>query len=81
MQRRRWITITALILLPVLLLIGGIIGIVRVEVNPIILQDTVQRLTYEIVDEGDKKGAISLSWDKIQLEMPIEIPYKRWKFR
>lgn len=45
--------------------------ILRMDVDPIALEDTVQRLTYEVLPETLDRGIIALSWDKIRLEMPI----------
>lgn len=46
--------------------------LLRVETDPVLLADTVQRLTYAIEPTGDKTGLLSMSWDKIRLELPIE---------
>ncbi len=47
--------------------------LVRVTVTPMVLENTVQRLTYEVVDKGDKSGIVALSWDKIRIEMPFDV--------
>ena len=46
--------------------------LVRIEVSPEILENPVQRLTYEISSSSEKTGMISLSWDKIKVSLPIE---------
>ncbi|SEJ65129.1 Protein of unknown function [Cyclobacterium xiamenense] len=46
--------------------------LLRIETSPIVLADTVQRLTYAIEPTGDGAGILSMSWDKIRLELPIE---------
>lgn len=47
--------------------------LVRQTVKPTALDHTVQRLTYEVMEKGDKSGFIALSWDKIRLELPFEV--------
>ncbi len=48
------------------------LDVARFEVAPIHLEDTVQRLTYEVIDgDTDYQGIIALSWDKIRLELPF----------
>ncbi|SHN09478.1 Protein of unknown function [Cyclobacterium lianum] len=48
--------------------------ILRFETDPIALEDTVQRLTYEVVSsEGQNSGIIAMSWDKIRLELPVSV--------
>ena len=44
----------------------------RMEVDPIALKDTVQRLTYEIDEQDVNSGIISFNWDKVRLEFPVE---------
>jgi hypothetical protein len=44
----------------------------RLKVNPTVLKDTVQRLTYEIEDLEGNEGVISLSWAKVRLELPVK---------
>jgi hypothetical protein len=45
--------------------------LVRVNVKPEELENTVQRLTYDIESTSDSTGIISMSWDKIKVKMPI----------
>lgn len=47
--------------------------LVRVSVKPISLDNSVQRLSYEVIETGGKSGIIALSWDKIRIELPIEV--------
>jgi len=47
--------------------------LVRVSVEPIPLEDTMQRLNYAVEERGLKQGVIALSWDKIRVEMPFEV--------
>ncbi|WP_209329050.1 DUF2911 domain-containing protein [Lunatimonas salinarum] len=47
--------------------------LVRVTVEPIPLEDTMQRLNYAVEERGPKHGVIALSWDKIRVEMPFEV--------
>jgi hypothetical protein len=47
--------------------------VVRIQVKPGTLDKTVQRLTYIVKDEGNKKGAVIMQWDKLQVSIPVEI--------
>jgi hypothetical protein len=47
--------------------------VVRIQVKPSALEKTVQRLTYIVKDEGNKKGAVIMQWDKLQVSIPVEI--------
>lgn len=47
--------------------------VVRLTVIPEELEYPVQRLTYEVEAINDTEGIISLSWDKIKVNMPFTI--------
>ncbi len=47
--------------------------IVRMEITPTLLADNQERLHYEIISESGKLGSINVSWDKLQLRIPIMI--------
>jgi hypothetical protein len=47
--------------------------VVRLTVMPEELEYPVQRLTYEVDAKNDTEGIISLSWDKIKVNMPFTI--------
>ncbi len=46
--------------------------LVRLNVKPIALENTVQRLNYEVMETGNRSGIIALSWDKIRIELPFQ---------
>jgi hypothetical protein len=45
--------------------------LLRIVVTPELLENPVQRLTYEVAAEGDKAGSVSMSWEQISVRMPI----------
>lgn len=45
--------------------------VVRLIVTPETLENTVQRLTYEIASDSDSSGSIAMSWDQIRVRMPL----------
>jgi hypothetical protein len=47
-------------------------NVVTLMVEPIALENEVQRLTYSVETTSDNAGLIALSWDQIRLEMPFE---------
>lgn len=47
--------------------------VVRIELEPTILEDVVQRLTYEVHGIDETHGEIAMSWDQIQVAMPFEV--------
>jgi hypothetical protein len=47
--------------------------LVRVKVRPEILENPVQRLTYEIKKTSENSASITLSWDKIKVDLPVQI--------
>ncbi len=47
--------------------------IVRMEITPIQLADNQERLRYEITSGSDKSGSINMSWDKLQIQIPLSI--------
>jgi hypothetical protein len=47
--------------------------LVRVKVRPEILDNPVQRLTYEIKKTSENSASISLTWDKIKVDLPVQI--------
>jgi YHS domain-containing protein len=49
------------------------LDMVRVQVKPVILEDTVQRLTYLVKPNGEGTASIQLYWEKLLLTMPFSI--------
>lgn len=49
------------------------LDLVRIKVKPIVLEDTVQRLTYLVKPNGEGTGSINLYWEKLQLSMPFTV--------
>jgi hypothetical protein len=47
--------------------------LVRVKVKPENLDNTIQRLTYEVESTSDSTADITLSWDKIKVKMPFAV--------
>jgi hypothetical protein len=47
--------------------------IARIEVVPIELQQHQERLQYEFVNQSDTQTTIYLSWDKLQLQIPVTV--------
>jgi hypothetical protein len=47
--------------------------LVRIQVKPGTLDKPIQRLTYIVKEEGNKKGAVIMQWDKLQVSIPVEI--------
>ena len=49
------------------------LDVVRIKVKPIILEDTIQRLTYLVKPNGEGTASIQLYWEKLLLTMPFSI--------
>lgn len=47
--------------------------VVRVEIKPASLQEYQERLQYELIAKTDREGVLFVSWDKVQLKIPIAI--------
>jgi len=47
--------------------------IARIEIIPTELPQHQERLQYEFVTQSDKQAAIYLSWDKLQLQIPVTV--------
>lgn len=47
--------------------------VVRITVAPEVLDQPVQRLTYEVEKVSETEGAIAMSWDQIKVSMPFSI--------
>lgn len=47
--------------------------VVRVSVTPEILEEPVQRLTYEILMASENAVEITMAWDQIKVRLPVEI--------
>lgn len=47
--------------------------VLRIEVTPETLLETQERLRYSITDAGDSKAAISMSWEKVKVTLPIQL--------
>lgn len=45
----------------------------RFKVNPIILDEIVESLKYEVDEIDENNGSISLSWEKVKVTIPFEI--------
>lgn len=48
------------------------LDVLRLKVQPQHLTDNVETLTYEVSPGAGKSGKISVSWEKIRVEMPVE---------
>lgn len=48
------------------------LDVVRVIVMPEVIENPVQRLTYEVSSDSESTGAVSMSWDQIRVRMPIQ---------
>lgn len=46
---------------------------VRMNILPEVIKDTVQRLTYEIKKQGEATGNIIMSWETLQLSIPFNV--------
>ena len=46
--------------------------IIRIEVNPEILEETQESLEYKVETIGDSKGRISFAWDKMKVSIEFE---------
>jgi hypothetical protein len=47
--------------------------ILRVEFTPETPQKTVQRLTYEVVEQGKNKGQLRFSWENKLISIPVSV--------
>lgn len=47
--------------------------VVRVTVKPDILDEPVQRLTYEVVQESENIANITMAWDQIKVSLPVQV--------
>lgn len=47
--------------------------VIRIEITPSQLPQVQERLQYEIITKSGNEGAVDVSWDKIQLQIPIAI--------
>jgi hypothetical protein len=47
--------------------------VTRLEVTPGQNQDIQERLKYSIVGDGENKGTVSISWEKVLVAMPFQI--------
>ena len=47
--------------------------VIRLEVNPDPLENTLERLQYSLTSKGDHSASISISWDKLRVTIPVEI--------
>ena len=45
----------------------------RFKVKPIILNELVESLKYDVDEIDENNGLISLSWEKIQIKIPFEV--------
>lgn len=49
------------------------LDVIRVNVQPQVLDENVEALTYEITPETGNKGQIKVSWEKISVALPFKI--------
>ena len=49
------------------------LDMVRVKISPEQLEESVERLTYEVESLGEGKGQIAIMWEKVRLELPFEV--------
>jgi Protein of unknown function (DUF2911) len=47
--------------------------VVQFRVAPTVLAEIQERLSYSIEKESDTKGILAIAWEKIKLEIPIEV--------
>jgi hypothetical protein len=47
--------------------------VIRVDVSPEVLQQTQERLKYSITDAANSNAAISMSWEKVKVTLPIQL--------
>jgi hypothetical protein len=47
--------------------------LLRVTVKPQTVQKNQERLRYEIVPKGDNTGSLVMSWEKMRIEVPVEV--------
>ena len=47
--------------------------VVRMEITPSQLSEVQERLQYEIITKSGNEGVVHISWDKVQLQIPIAI--------
>lgn len=47
--------------------------IIRVEVSPESLEESIESLTYQVIATGSKEGFISVSWDTLSVQLPINV--------
>lgn len=47
--------------------------LVRLDVTPEQLQSVQERLKYTIVSEGEQRGNIQVSWEKIKVKLPFDL--------
>ena len=48
------------------------LDVVRWQVNPIVLDEPVESLTFEIEELDDSKGMITISWDDVAVAFEVE---------
>lgn len=49
------------------------LDVVRVNVIPRTLSESVESLTYKVISDDDNNGFISVSWDTLEVRLPIAI--------
>ncbi len=47
--------------------------VIRIKVAPDLLDESVEALTYQVIAKNDKSGFISVAWDTLKVQLPIEI--------
>ena len=48
------------------------LDIARIEINPEDLSETVEHLTYNVNDNGNGAGTLSVAWDKIRVSVDLK---------
>ncbi|MEZ4848178.1 MAG: DUF2911 domain-containing protein [Bacteroidia bacterium] len=47
--------------------------VMRFTVIPELLEESKEELTFEVVDSGNNKGTISMTWEKVRISFPFEV--------
>jgi hypothetical protein len=47
--------------------------VLRIQVKPEVSNKKVERLSYQVIPEDGTKGKISLSWDSVQVSIPVQV--------
>jgi len=47
--------------------------VIRIEVVPEQLEESIESLTYKVIPVSDESGFISVAWDNLKVRLPIEV--------